>query len=58
VYGSPPLKGAIQREVPAPLALRLLSGGFLPEETIRVDLDADGLTFTPVAAAEVIVGVT
>ena len=35
----------------APEALQLPSGEFNPGDTIRVDLAADALTFTPVATA-------
>ena len=35
----------------APEALQLPSGEFNPGDTIRVDLAADALTFTPVAMA-------
>jgi ATP-dependent Clp protease ATP-binding subunit ClpB len=54
VYGARPLKRAIQRELQDPLALQLLSGGFRPGETIRIDRGAGGLTFTPVAAAQTV----
>jgi len=54
VYGARPLKRAIQRELQDPLALALLSGEFRPGELIRVDRGPSGLTFTPVAAAEVV----
>ena len=52
VYGARPLKRTIQRELHDPLALRLLTGEFHPGDTIRVDLAADALTFTPIAMAQ------
>ncbi len=54
-FGARPLKRAIQRELQDPLALQLLSGEFHEGEGIRVDRDPqDGLTFTPLARAEVV----
>ncbi len=53
-FGARPLKRAIQRELQDPLALRILSGDFHEGETIRVDRGPEGLTFTPVAVAEVV----
>lgn len=45
VYGARPLKRAIQRQLENPLANQILSGYFLPGDTIKVDKAADGLTF-------------
>jgi len=45
VYGARPLKRAIQTQVENPLAQALLSGQFGPGDTIRIDVDAGGLTF-------------
>jgi len=53
-YGARPLKRAIQRELQDPLALQILSGEFQEGQIIRVDRNAEGLTFTPVIQAEVI----
>jgi ATP-dependent Clp protease ATP-binding subunit ClpB len=53
-FGARPLKRAIQRELQDPLALHILSGDFHDGDTIRVDRGSDGLTFTPVAQAEVV----
>jgi ATP-dependent Clp protease ATP-binding subunit ClpB len=53
-YGARPLKRAIQRDLQDPLALRLLEGQFKDGETIRVDADGDGLTFSGVLAGEVV----
>jgi ATP-dependent Clp protease ATP-binding subunit ClpB len=53
-FGARPLKRAIQRELQDPLALRLLKGQFQSGDTIRVDVDGEALTFTPVAQAEVV----
>jgi ATP-dependent Clp protease ATP-binding subunit ClpB len=52
-FGARPLKRAIQRELQDPLSMRLLSGEFHEGDTIRVDRGAEGLSFTPVARAEV-----
>ncbi len=41
VYGARPLKRAIQQSIENPLAQEILSGGFVPGDTIRVDA-ADG----------------
>jgi ATP-dependent Clp protease ATP-binding subunit ClpB len=49
-YGARPLKRTIQRRVLDPLALRVLEGDFLEGDTIFIDADADGLTFTKRAA--------
>ena len=46
VYGARPLKRAIQRQLENPLANEILSGRFLPEDVIKVDVAGDGLTFS------------
>jgi ATP-dependent Clp protease ATP-binding subunit ClpB len=46
VYGARPLKRAIQHQVENPLAQAILSGQFLPGDTVRVDVAGDGLTFS------------
>ncbi|MFW5452646.1 ATP-dependent chaperone ClpB [Thioalkalivibrio sulfidiphilus] len=46
VYGARPLKRAIQHQVENPLAQAILSGRFLPGDTVRVDVAGDGLTFS------------
>jgi ATP-dependent Clp protease ATP-binding subunit ClpB len=46
VYGARPLKRAIQHQVENPLAQSILSGQFLPGDTVRVDVAGDGLTFS------------
>lgn len=46
VYGARPLKRTIQREVQNPLATAILRGAFKPGDTVRVDKDAEGLTFS------------
>ncbi|MGC4117324.1 MAG: ATP-dependent chaperone ClpB [Myxococcales bacterium] len=47
VYGARPLKRAIQQYVQDPLAMRILSGGFSPGDTIVADAPKgeDGLSF-------------
>jgi ATP-dependent Clp protease ATP-binding subunit ClpB len=46
VYGARPLKRAIQHQVENPLAQAILSGQFLPGDTVHVDLAGDGLSFS------------
>jgi len=46
VYGARPLKRAIQTWLENPLAQNVLSGDFLPGDTILVKLENDKLTFT------------
>jgi ATP-dependent Clp protease ATP-binding subunit ClpB len=53
-FGARPLKRAIQRELQDPLAMKLLAGELKPGETIRVERGPEGLSFTPVAAAEAV----
>jgi ATP-dependent Clp protease ATP-binding subunit ClpB len=50
-YGARPLKRAIQRLVENPLALRLLEGGFVDGDTIRVDAEGGEIRFERLAAA-------
>ena len=45
VYGARPLKRAIQQQLENPLAEAVLAGRFGPDDTIRVDVGDDGLTF-------------
>ncbi|WP_110603421.1 MULTISPECIES: ATP-dependent chaperone ClpB [Salinicola] len=45
VFGARPLKRAIQSRIENPLAQDLLSGRFLPGDTIRVRADGDHLVF-------------
>ncbi|MCV2883194.1 ATP-dependent chaperone ClpB [Aestuariibacter sp. AA17] len=44
VFGARPLKRAIQTEIENPLAQRILSGEMLPDSTIRIDANHEGLT--------------
>ena len=53
-YGARPLKRAIQRELQDPLAIKILSGHFEEGDTIQVDRDAEGLSFTPLLQTEVV----
>ncbi len=46
VYGARPLKRAIQQQLENPLATRILSGGFISGDTIRVDADGGHLVFS------------
>ena len=46
VYGARPLKRAIQREIENPLAQSILSGEFLPGETIVARMDEDRICFS------------
>ncbi len=45
VYGARPLKREIQQQLENPLAQRILGGEFVPGDTIRVTVGADGLEF-------------
>ncbi len=45
VYGARPLKRAIQHSIENPLAQEILSGRFVPGETIVVDVDNDAIVF-------------
>jgi len=53
-FGARPLKRAIQRELQDPLALKVLAGELKEGDTIRVERDPAGLTFS--AAMEVVEG--
>ncbi|MEA5516423.1 ATP-dependent chaperone ClpB [Nodularia sp. UHCC 0506] len=46
VYGARPLKRAIQREVENPLATKLLENTFIPGDTIFIEKEEQGLTFS------------
>ncbi|QSB00703.1 ATP-dependent chaperone ClpB [Methylomonas sp. EFPC1] len=46
VYGARPLKRAIQRQLENPLANEILSGRFIPGDSIKIDVAIDGLTFS------------
>jgi ATP-dependent Clp protease ATP-binding subunit ClpB len=48
VFGARPLKRVIQREITNKLAEELLSGWIEPDETIRIDMSGDGLSFETV----------
>ncbi len=45
VYGARPLKRAIQQQIENPLAQAILSGRFMPGDTIRVDVEEGRMTF-------------
>jgi len=51
-YGARPLKRTIQKEVETVLGRMLLQGKIRDGQTVRVDYDGKGLTFTPAAARE------
>ncbi len=53
-FGARPLKRTIQRMVQDPLSMHILSGEFHPGETIKIDRQGEGLSFTPVVEAEVV----
>ncbi|MGI5864964.1 MAG: ATP-dependent chaperone ClpB [Myxococcales bacterium] len=46
VYGARPLKRAIQHYVQDPLSMKILSGEFVPGDTIVADVDGEALTFS------------
>ncbi|MEB3357467.1 MAG: ATP-dependent chaperone ClpB [Synechococcales bacterium] len=50
VYGARPLKRAIQREVENPLATKILENAFAEGDTIFIDYQGDGLTFSSTTA--------
>jgi ATP-dependent Clp protease ATP-binding subunit ClpB len=52
-YGARPLRRAIQRELQDPLAMQVLSGAFREGDTVRVEREGDGLSFTAVVQGEV-----
>ena len=45
VYGARPLKRALQKLVIDPLATRLLSGDFMPGDSIEADAEGDAVVF-------------
>ncbi len=45
VYGARPMKRAIQQQLENPLAQDILSGNFIAGDTIKVDVDNEGLRF-------------
>jgi ATP-dependent Clp protease ATP-binding subunit ClpB len=45
VYGARPLKRTIQRLIQDPLAVKILEGEFKEGDTVRIDSDAEALTF-------------
>lgn len=53
VYGARPLKRAIQTYIENPLAQEILSGRFMPGDTVEVDVQNGQFSFTPLAKAEV-----
>ena len=48
VFGARPLKRAIQQYIENPLASEILSGKFLPEDTISITMEDDALDFNKV----------
>jgi ATP-dependent Clp protease ATP-binding subunit ClpB len=50
VYGARPLKRSIQQHIENPLAQEILSGKFVPGDTIHIGLSKDKLVFTSDAA--------
>jgi ATP-dependent Clp protease ATP-binding subunit ClpB len=51
VYGARPLKRAIQKFVQDPLALKILSGDFVPGDAIEADVAGEKLAFKARARA-------
>jgi ATP-dependent Clp protease ATP-binding subunit ClpB len=45
-YGARPLKRVIQQQIENPLAARILSGGFVDGDTIKVEVDPAKHAFT------------
>jgi len=52
-YGARPLKRAIQTLVQNPLAVKLLSGEFLPGQLVKVSAKGDKMVFKNEAAAAI-----
>lgn len=52
VYGARPLKRAVQQQVENPLAQHILSGKFMPGDTIMVDVEDGKLAFMPLVVAQ------
>ena len=52
-YGARPLKRAVQRHLENPLAQEILAGRFQAGDTISVDVEDDGLTFSKDGSADV-----
>lgn len=48
VYGARPMKRAIQQQLENPLAQEILSGHFIAGDTIKVDINDEGLRFLKV----------
>ncbi|MCG6137366.1 MAG: ATP-dependent chaperone ClpB [Nostoc sp. LLA-1] len=55
VYGARPLKRAIQREVENPLATKLLENTFISGDTIFIDKEDQGLSFSKTMSVKVTV---
>jgi ATP-dependent Clp protease ATP-binding subunit ClpB len=51
VYGARPLKRSIQQHIENPLAQEILSGKFLPGDTIQIGLKKDNIVFSKAKAA-------
>jgi ATP-dependent Clp protease ATP-binding subunit ClpB len=45
-FGARPLKRYIQQHLENPLAKELLKGGFMPKQTVKVDVGAEGFSFS------------
>jgi ATP-dependent Clp protease ATP-binding subunit ClpB len=45
-FGARPLKRYIQQHLENPLAKELLKGGFMPKQTVKVDVSAEGFSFS------------
>jgi len=54
LYGSRPLKRAIQQQIENPLAKEILSGRFGPKDIIHVDVEDGRIVFEQVMEAEVV----
>jgi ATP-dependent Clp protease ATP-binding subunit ClpB len=50
VYGARPLKRSIQQHVENPLAQEILTGKFLPGDTIQIDMKKDQIVFSKATA--------
>jgi ATP-dependent Clp protease ATP-binding subunit ClpC len=51
-FGARPLRRALQKYVESPLSVSLLSGEFVQDDTVRVDVQNDAIVFTKTTTAE------
>jgi ATP-dependent Clp protease ATP-binding subunit ClpB len=52
LYGARPLKRAIQQHLLNPMSKSIVSGGYLPGDTVQVDVEGDDITFERIMGEE------